>query len=89
MNLDLATIRSTAIWVLVVIAVIGLALAVIIKKIVGKIVVLVVAAVIVLLGWQQRSRVVNYADSVHSSVCASHPKFFGIDVTYPGCTKKP
>ena len=85
MNLDLSTIRSTSTWVLVAIAVVGLVLAIIIKKIVGKIIVLVLAAVVVLFGWQQRSRVVDYATSVHSSVCESHPRFFGIDVTYPTC----
>ncbi|MET3804594.1 threonine/homoserine/homoserine lactone efflux protein [Nakamurella sp. UYEF19] len=89
MNLDVSTIKSTAMWVLIAIAVIGLVLAIIIKKIIGKIITLVLAAVIVFFGWQQRSKVVDFANSsaksAQSSVCSSHPKFFGIDVTYPGC----
>ena len=85
MNLDVSTIRTTALWVLVVVAVVGLVLAIVIKKIVGKIITLVLAAVIVLVGWQQRDRVVDYANGLHSSACESHPKFFGIDVTYPTC----
>lgn len=72
-------------WVLIAIAVVGIVLALIIKKIVGKIITLVLAAVIVLFGWQQRSKVVDYGNHVKASACASHPKFFGIDVTYPGC----
>ncbi|QNK81430.1 hypothetical protein [Nakamurella sp. PAMC28650] len=85
MNLDVQTIKSTATWVLIAVAVVGLVLAIIIKKIVGKIITLVLAALIVFFGWQQRSRVVDFANNVHSSTCASHPKFFGIDVTYPTC----
>lgn len=85
MNLDVSTIRTTALWVLVVVAVVGVVLAIIIKKIVGKIITLVLAALIVLFGWQQRDRVVNYATQQHTAACASHPKFFGIDVTYPTC----
>lgn len=85
MNLDVSTIRSTAIWVLSVIAVISLLLAIVIKKIVGKIITLVLAAIIVFLGSQQRARVVDYANHLQTETCASHPRFFGIDVTYPGC----
>lgn len=85
MNLDVSTIRSTAIWVLIVIAVISLLLAIVIKKIVGKIITLVLAAIIVFLGWQQRARVVDYANHLQTKTCASQPRFFGIDVTYPGC----
>lgn len=91
MNLDLQTIKSTAMWVLIAIAVVGLVLAIIIKKIVGKIVTLVVAALIVFFGWQQRAKVVDYANrtqgDVRSSICASHPTFFGIQVSYPGCPR--
>ena len=85
MNLDVSTIRTTALWVLIIVAVVGVALAILIKKIVGKIITLVVAALIVLFGWQQRGRVVDYAKQQHTAACASHPKFFGIDVTYPTC----
>ena len=85
MNLDVSTIRTTALWVLVIVAVVGVALAILIKKIVGKIITLVVAALIVLFGWQQRDRVVEYAKQQHTAACNSHPKFFGIDVSYPTC----
>ena len=54
MNLDLQTIKNTAMWVLIAVAVIGIVLAIIIKKIVGKIITLVLAALIVFFGWQQR-----------------------------------
>ena len=67
------------------IAVVGVVLAVVIKKIIGKIIVLVLAAVIVFTGWQQRARVVDFANNLHASACASHPRFFGLDVSYPGC----
>ncbi len=85
MNLELSTIQNRAPWVLIAIAVIGLVLAIIIKKIVGKIIVLVLAAVIVFVGWQQRAQVVNFANDLHTSACASHPTFFGIQIVYPGC----
>ena len=85
MNLDLQTIKSTAMWVLIAIAVIGIVLAIIIKKIVGKIITLVLAALIVFFGWQQRSRVVDFGNHLQASACSSHPKFFGIDVTSPVC----
>lgn len=88
MNLDVSTIKTTAMWVLIAIAVVGLVLAIIIKKIIGKIITLVLAAIIVFVGWQQRSKVVDFANHVQTSACASHPKFFGIDVTYPGCSTK-
>lgn len=85
MNLDLHTIKTTAMWVLIAVAVIGIFLAIVIRKIVGKIITLVLAALIVLFIWQQRARVVDYANHAHSSACVSHPKFFGIDVSYPFC----
>ena len=84
-NLDLSTIRTSAPWVLIGVAVIGLLLAIIIKKILGKIIVLVLAAVIVFVGWQQRAQVMDFANNLKTSACASHPSFFGIDITYPGC----
>ncbi|SDO47155.1 hypothetical protein SAMN04515671_1043 [Nakamurella panacisegetis] len=85
MNLDLQTIKNTAMWALIGIAVIGIVLAIIIKKIVGKIIILVLAALIVFFGWQQRSKVVDFGNHLQTSACKSHPTFFGIDVTYPGC----
>jgi hypothetical protein len=84
-NLDVSTIKTTAMWVLIVIAVISLVLAIVIKKIIGKIITLVLAAIIVFFGWQQRSKVVDYANHLETVTCASHPKFFGIEVTYPNC----
>jgi disulfide bond formation protein DsbB len=86
-TLDLSTIRNTAIWVLIAIAIVGVVLAIVIKKIIGKIIFLVLAAIIVFFGWQQRARVVSAADHLQSSACATHPKFFGIQVTYPTCKK--
>lgn len=85
MHLDLSTIQTSAPWVLIAIAVLALVLAIIIKKIVGKILVLLIAAVIVFLGWQQRAKVVDFANDLHTSACTSHPTFFGIQITYPGC----
>ena len=85
MNLDYATIKNTALWVLIAVAVLAIVLAVIVKKIVGKIITLVVAAAIVFFGWQQRAKVVDYAGQVRANACSSHPHFFGIDVTFPGC----
>lgn len=89
MNLDYTTIKNTSIWVLVGIAVVGLVLAIVIKKIIGKVITLAVAAVIIFFGWQQRSKVVDYANetmnNVRAEACALQPKFFGIQVTLPGC----
>ena len=85
MDLELSTIRTSGPWVLMAVAVAGLVLAVVIKKIIGKIIVLVLAAVIVFTGWQQRATVVEFANNLHASACASHPRFFGFDVSYPGC----
>jgi len=84
-SLDLATVRSSAPWALIAIALGALLLAVIVKKIIGKIFVLLLAAVILFVGWQQRSAVIDFATDLQASACASHPDFFGIDVSYPGC----
>ena len=84
-DLELATIRTSGPWVLLAVAVVGVVLAIIIKKIIGKIIVLLLAAVIVFVGWQQRAAVVDFANNLHASACASHPRFFGFDVSYPGC----
>lgn len=89
MDLDLTTIKNTALWVLIGLAVVAIVLAIVIKKIVGKIITLVLAAVIVFFGWQQRSKVMDYVNSttnsVASDVCGKVPTFFGITVTLPGC----
>jgi len=84
-TLDLSTIKSAALWALIAIAVIGLVLGILVKKIIGKIITLVLAAAIVFFGWQQRAKVVDYANNLQTSACASHPRFFGIDVAYPNC----
>lgn len=89
MNLDLATIKNTALWVLIGLAVVALVLAIIIKKIIGKVITLVLAAVIVFFGWQQRAKIIDYVNnttnSVTADVCKSAPTFFGIKVNLPGC----
>ena len=81
--MDLNTIQTTAPWVLIAIGVIGIAAAIIIKKLVGKIIALVLAAVLIFAGWQQRQNVINYANSVKDKTCASHPRFVGIEVSLP------
>jgi hypothetical protein len=83
MDVDLQQIRTTAVWVLVAIAVIAVVLAVVIKKIVVKLVVLAVAAVLVFVGWQQRQSVVDFADGVRGQACNQQPEFLGITVSLP------
>jgi len=85
MILELATVRTSAPWLLVAVTVVALLLAIVVKKIIGKIFVLVLAAVVVLVGWQQRSTVIDFATDLQVSACASHPTFFGLEVSYPGC----
>lgn len=77
------TIQSTAPWVLLVIGVVGVVAAIVIKKIVGKIIALVLAAVLIFVGWQQRQHVIDYADSVKNETCKSSATFVGIDVSLP------
>lgn len=68
---DLDTVKTVAMVAIVAIAVIGLLLAIVIRKIVGKIISLVVAAVLVLVAWQQRDKVIDYADEVQGRACDS------------------
>ncbi len=82
-GVDLDTIKTGAIWAIVVIAVIGLVMAIVIKKIVGKIIALVLAAVLIFLCWQQRGKVIDFANDVKGKACAAQPSFFGVDVTLP------
>jgi threonine/homoserine/homoserine lactone efflux protein len=82
-TLDYDTIRTRTIWVLVGIGVLGVVAAIIIKKIVGKIIALVLAAVLIFLGWQQRQHVIDYANSVKDTTCASSTTFLGIEVALP------
>jgi len=58
-------------WTIIAVAVVGLLLAILIKKILGKIISLLVAAVLVFLGWQQREKVVSYADDVKGKACSA------------------
>lgn len=90
--MDLNTIKTVALWVLIAIAVIGILLAIVIKKIIGKVISLVLAAVLVFFCWQQRARVVSAADDLKGHACATSdgmPSFFGIDVKLPAdwCAK--
>ncbi len=73
-------------WALIIIAALGILLAIVIKKIIGKIITLVIAAVLVFFCWQQRDRVVNAADDLKAQVCSGSedlPSFFGIEVSAP------
>jgi hypothetical protein len=80
---DLDTVKTVATWVIVGFVVIGVLCAIIIKKIVGKIISLVLAAVVVFFIWQQRAKVTDYANEVKGDVCTAQPSFFGIDVSLP------
>lgn len=94
--MDLDTIKTTAMWVIVAVGVIGIVLAIVIKKVVGKIISLVLAAVLVFFGWQQRDKVLDYANTLKGEACSTadsamkSTSFFGINVTLPAdwCNKK-
>ena len=83
MDIDLSTIQSTAPWVLVGIAVVAVIAAIVIKKIVEKIIVLGIAAVLIFIGWQQRQQVIDFANSVKDETCAASTTFVGIEVSLP------
>lgn len=83
MELSLQTVQSTAPWVLLGIAVVAVVLAILIKKIVGKIIVLGIAAVLIFIGWQQRQQVIDFANSVKDETCAASTTFVGIEVSLP------
>ena len=83
MTVDLNTIQTTAPWALIAIGVIGIVAAIIIKKVVGKIIALVLAAVLIFIGWQQRQHVIDYANAVKNSTCADSVRFVGIEVSLP------
>ena len=91
MDIDLNTIQSTAPWVLVGIGVVGVVAAIVIKKIVGKIIALVLAAVLIFIGWQQRQQVIDFANSVKDETCARRPPSSAIEVSLPEswCTPAP
>ena len=60
MTLDFETIKNSVTWVLIVVAVVAVVLAIVIKKLIGKIITLLVAALLIFLGWQQRAKVVDF-----------------------------
>ena len=83
MDVDLNTVQSTAPWILVGIGVVGVVAAIVIKKVVGKIIALVLAAVLIFFGWQQRQHVIDFANSVKDQTCATSTTFVGIEVALP------
>lgn len=83
MDVDLNTVQSTAPWILVGIGVVGVVAAIVIKKIVGKIIALVVAAVLIFIGWQQRQHVLDFANSVKDDSCEASTTFVGVEVALP------
>jgi arginine exporter protein ArgO len=82
-DVDLNTVQSTAPWVLVAIGVVGVVAAIVIKRVVGKIIALVLAAVLIFIGWQQRQHVIDFANSVKDQTCATSTTFVGIEVALP------
>ena len=83
MNVDLNTIQRTAPWVLIGIGVLGVVAAIVIRKVVGKIIALVLAAVLIFVGWQQRQKVIDFANSVKDETCTASTTFVGIEVSLP------
>lgn len=86
MNID--TIKTVALWALIAIAVIGILMAIVVKKIVSKVISLVLAAVLVFFCWQQRDKVTDFGDDLKAKACstaasADAPSFFGISVKVP------
>ncbi|WP_395728784.1 hypothetical protein [Nakamurella sp.] len=79
----MSTIQSTAPWILIAIAVVAVVAAILIKKIVGKIIVLVLAAVLIFVGWQQRQHVIDFANGVKDEACGQSVTFLGVDVAMP------
>jgi len=82
-DVDLNTVQSTAPWVLVGIGVVGVVAAIVIKKVMGKIIALVLAAVLIFVGWQQRQHVIDFANSVKDQTCATSTTFVGVEVALP------
>lgn len=85
--MDIDTVKTVAMWALIVIAVVGILLAIVIKKIIGKIISLVLAAVLVFFCWQQRDKVMDAANDLQAGACSTAnahlPSFFGIRVSLP------
>ena len=92
--MDLQTVENLVLWGVVIIAALGLLMAILIKKIIGKIIALLVAATLVFVGWQQRDKVLDYAQQVQGDACDAAgtvnqtvadntPEFLGIPVALP------
>ena len=84
MTIDFETIQRSTVWVLIAIGVVGVLAAIVIKKVVGKIIALVLAALLIFFGWQQRQKVIDFANSVKDTTCASSTTFVGIEVDAAG-----
>jgi disulfide bond formation protein DsbB len=82
-DVDLNTVQNTAPWLLIGIGVVGVVAAIVIKKIVGKVIALVLAAVLIFIGWQQRQHVIDFANGVKDKTCATSTTFVGIEVSLP------
>jgi disulfide bond formation protein DsbB len=82
-TIDFETIQRSTVWVLIAIGAIGVLAAIFIKKVVGKIIALVLAALLIFFGWQQRQQVIDFANSVKDTTCASSTTFVGIEVKLP------
>jgi arginine exporter protein ArgO len=82
-TIDFETIQRSTVWVLIAIGVVGVLAAIVIKKVVGKIIALVLAALLIFFGWQQRQQVIDFANSVKDTTCATSTTFVGIEVTLP------
>lgn len=93
--MDLDTVKNAALYGIIGIAAIGLLMAIVVKAIIGKIISLLIAAALVFIGWQQRDKVVSYAEDVRGKACtaaqgavdnattAEATKFLGISVSLP------
>ena len=93
--MDLQTVEDVVLWGVIIVAAVGLLLAILIKKIIGKIIALLVAATLVFVGWQQRDKVLDYAQEVAGDACNAAtgtvdptvadntPEFLGIKVSLP------
>jgi len=82
-TIDFETIQRSTVWVLIAIGIVGVLAAIIIKKVVGKIIALVLAALLIFFGWQQRQKVIDFANGVKDTTCASSTTFVGIEVALP------
>ncbi|MEO7126569.1 MAG: hypothetical protein ABI382_10545 [Nakamurella sp.] len=92
--MDIETLKTVAMWALIAVAVVGILLAIVIKKIIGKVIALVLAAVLVFFCWQQREKVLDAGTDLKTNTCstvnADLPSFFGIKISLPDdwCAKK-